>query len=90
MVIRNKSIIENDFIEIMLAAHLIDRIDLDAVGLHVHQKLRKTMAPVLIGRRRRTKQCDHVIGNMRITCPDLAAVNTPAFVDLRCLGFDRK
>src|SRR5262249_38477851 len=58
VVIGHKSILEHDFIEILLTAHLIDRIDLDTARRHVHEKLCKTMSPVLIGRRRRTKQRD--------------------------------
>src|SRR5205085_12500870 len=78
VVIGNESFLEHNFIEIVLTAHLIDRIDLDATGLHVHQKLCKTMTPVLIGRRRGTKQRDHEIGDMRIARPDLTPVYTPA------------
>src|SRR5262249_22665660 len=58
--------------------------------LHVHDKLCKTVAPVLFGRRRGTTQRDHVVGNIRIARPDLAAVNAPASVNFCCLGFGGK
>src|SRR5262249_226305 len=50
VVIGNESLLKHNFIEVVLTAHLIDRTDLDATGLHVHQKLCETMTPVLIGR----------------------------------------
>src|SRR5262249_2487481 len=90
VVIRNESFLEHNFIEIVLTTHLIDRIDLDATALHVHQKLCETMTPVFSGRRRCAKQRDHVIGDMRIARPDLTPAYMPAFVDLYCLGFHRK
>ena len=48
------------------------------------------MASVHIGRRRSTKQSNHVIGHIGVACPNLAAVDKPAFVNLCCLGFGGK
>ena len=86
MIVGNESVVEHDFVEIVLAGHLIDRIDRDAGRLHVHQKLREAVAAVLFGGRRGAEQAEHVIGDMGVAGPDLRAVDAPAAVGLGRLG----
>ena len=45
------------------------------------------MAPVLFGWRRGAEQRDHVVGDVRVTGPDLGAVDQPTALGLCRLGF---
>src|SRR5262249_46657481 len=71
VVVGNKGVVEHYLVEIMLPGHLIDRIDRDTRCVHVHQKLRETMAAIILGWWRCPKESEHVVGNVRVASPDL-------------------
>ena len=90
VIVGHERIGEHHLVETGLSGHLIDRVYRDTRCFHVDQELRQSVAAVFFGRRRGAKQSKHVVCDLRAGGPDLAAVNAPAAVDLRCLGLGRE
>ena len=90
MIVGNEGIGEDDLVEVVLAADLVDRVDGDAGRLHVDEELREAVAAVLLRRRRGAEQADHVVGLVRVAGPDLGAVDEKAAVGLGRLGLGRE
>src|SRR5262249_30872165 len=78
VVLRDEGVGEHHLVEVLVAAHLADRVDADARGLHVDQELRQAVAAVVRGRRRSAEEAQHVVGLMRVARPDLGAVQDEA------------
>src|SRR5579871_4669571 len=50
VLVRNERVLEYDLVELALAAHLPDLVAGDALGLHVDDEIRQTMASIFLGR----------------------------------------
>ena len=86
VIVRNESILKNDFVELIHPAHLLDLIAGDALGLHGNEERRQAVPAIFLGRRRGAEQADHVVGLVRVRGPDLGAVDQVAAVGLGRLG----
>jgi hypothetical protein len=88
VILRHDGVFKYDLVEIVLTGHLVNRVDRDARRLHVDEKLREPVSPVVLGRGRGAEKPDHVVGDVGVAGPNLAAVDDPPAVRLRCLGLD--
>ncbi|MNE20186.1 hypothetical protein D3C80_1132940 [compost metagenome] len=82
-------VLQEHFVEIVLAQHVVDRPHRDAGGLHVHQQLRQAGVAIAFILRPGTQQGDHVVAAVGAGGPDLAAVDDPAAVGLHRAGTHR-
>jgi hypothetical protein len=90
MVLRDEGVSEHHLVEVVLAAHLQDRVDADARRLHVDQELREAVAAVVGGRRRSAEEPQHVVGLVGVAGPDLGAVDDKAVARGNRTSFSRE
>ncbi|MNP11881.1 hypothetical protein D3C76_1040910 [compost metagenome] len=89
-VVGHEHVIEEHFIEIMLAQHVVDRPNRDAGGTHVDQQLRQPGMTIALVLRSGAQEGDHVVAAVGTGGPDLAAIDEPTAFGFYRPGLHRR